>query len=79
MPSRTNLHRPRPDAGRVLLSILSQIPPLELRRYTLLAAQRVDDNDLADDLLHLSGDATDTERRLMESVSMFMTYSDLQP
>lgn len=68
-----------PDAGRVLLSILSQLPADELGRYTLLAAQRVDDIELSDDLYDLAADPREAERLLLESVAMNLTYCDLRP
>ena len=69
----------RPDAGLVTLAILHQIPPQIFQRYTQLAAQRTDDNDLANELTDLCRDPLSTERRIAESISMFMTYTDLQP
>lgn len=68
-----------PDAGRVVAAILSQMPPDDLGRYTLLAASRVDDGDLADDLYALASDPADTGRRLLESVTLSLTYCDLLP
>ncbi len=78
-PRHTHRNRISPDAGLVTLAILNQIPPQNLQRYTQLAAQRTDDNDLANELLDLCQDPSCTERRIAESVSMFMTYTDLQP
>lgn len=69
--------RKEPDAGLVTVALLNQIPPGDLRRYLLLAAQRTDSPDLADDLLDLAADPQSAERRLAESASMFMTYTDL--
>lgn len=76
---RTKPNRRQPDAGLVTLAILAQIPPSDLERYTLLAAQRVDSDELADDLMTLAANPRDAERRVSESVSMLMTYADLQP
>jgi hypothetical protein len=76
---RKTFNRRPPDAGLVTLAILSQIPPDDLGRYTLLAAQRVDSDELADDLMTLAANPRDAERRVSESVSMFMTFTDLRP
>lgn len=68
-----------PDAGLVVAAILAQVPLDALERYMLLAASRVDDSDLADDLNALASDAANTKRRLLESVNLFLMYCDLLP
>jgi hypothetical protein len=72
---KTKKHQP--DAGKLLLAILSQIPPESLKNFALLAAQRVDDNDLATDLLRFAADP-DAEASLAETVAMYLTYTELR-
>lgn len=78
MTKHKNRRQP-PDAGRVVLAILNQIPPQSLQRYAQLAAQRTDDKRLAEELWALARDPAGTERRIAESVALCMTYTDLLP
>jgi hypothetical protein len=78
-PTKSSSRHSGPDSAQVVNAILSQLSPSQLADLLYRASASTDDEQLSDDLYRLARSPSEADRRIAESVAMYLSYTPLQP